>query len=232
MDSEAPSFPRPISNGMNDVLSALFGSAARVKILRLFLSNLDTCYTSDDIASHAKVHPQTVRKELNVLLKVGLIKKQQCTQTVLAGRGKNRKETHKKVQGYIVDREFSELAQLRSFILNIDPTDDKGIIKKISTAGNIKLVAISGVFIREPDSRVDILVVGDGMKDTKLKAAVRDLEAHMGCELRYAAFSTPDFTYRLGVYDRLIRDVLDYPHQVIVDKLGPTWKDVHMRKVK
>jgi len=86
------------------------------------------------------------------------------------------------------------------------------------------------VFIQDPDGRVDILVVGDSMKDSRLKAAIRDLESHMGHELRYAAFSTDDFTYRLGAYDRLIRDVLDYPHQIVVDKLNPNWKDVHMRK--
>jgi hypothetical protein len=70
------------------------------------------------------------------------------------------------------------------------------------------------------------------MKESRLKSAIRDLEAHIGHELRYAAFSTADFTYRLGVYDRLIRDILDYPHQIIVDKLNPNWQDVHMRKAR
>lgn len=217
---------------MNEVLSALFGSSARVKILRLFLSNLDTEYTTDEIGTHAKVHPQTVRKELNLLTKIGLLKKVNTSRITTKGRGKNKKETTKKVQGYVVDRGFTDLAALRNFILNIAPTDDQGILKKVSGAGKIKLVVISGVFIQDPDSRVDILVVGDALKESKLKSAIRDLESHIGRELRFAAFTTPDFTYRLGVYDRLIRDVLDYPHQIIVDKLGPNWRDVHMRKTR
>ncbi len=217
---------------MNDILSVLFGSSARVKILRLFLSNLDTCYTSAEISARAKVHTQTVRKELNLLTKIGLIKKQKDTRVVVVGRGKNKKETKKKVSGFIIDRNFSELSSLRNFILNIAPTDNSGVLKKVSGVGKIKLVIIAGEFIREPDSRVDILVVGDAVKESRLKSAIRDLEAQMGKELSYAAFSTRDFTYRLGVYDRLVRDVLDYPHQIIVDKLGPTWKDVHMRKTK
>lgn len=217
---------------MNDVLSALFGSSARVRMLRLFLSNPDMTYTSKEVSARAKVHTQTVRKELNLFSKIGLIKKQQDTRVVVKGRGKNKKETSQKVSGFIVDRNFSDLSALRSLILSIAPTNDDDIIKKVGATGKIKLVIISGEFIREPDSRLDILVVGDAVKEVRLKSAVRDLEAQMGRELRYAAFSTQDFNYRLGVYDRLIRDVLDYPHHIIVDKLGPTWKDIHMRKIR
>lgn len=217
---------------MNEVLSALFGSSARVKILRLFLSNLDTCYTAAEIATQSKVHPQTTRKELSLFARIGLIKKQQCYRVVTTGRGKHKKETKKKVPGFTVDRTFGDLLVLRNFILQIAPTNDQGIVKKVSTAGRVTLLAISGVFIQDPDSRIDILIVGDAMKESRLKSAIRDLEAHIGHELRYAAFSTADFTYRLGVYDRLIRDILDYPHQIIVDKLNPNWQDVHMRKAR
>lgn len=217
---------------MNDVLSALFGSSSRVKILRLFLSNPDTDYTAKDVAARSKVHIQTVRKEMTLLTKIGLVRKHTITEAALSGRGKNQKETKKKATAYVVDRTFPDLAALRNFILNIAPTDDRGILKKVSTAGKIKLIIISGEFLREPDSRVDILIVGDTMKDTRLKSVIRDLEAHMGRELRFAAFTTEDFTYRLSIYDRLIRDVLDYPHQIIVDRLANGWQDVHMRKVR
>lgn len=217
---------------MNDVLSTLFGSAARVKILRLFLSNLDTNFSADDVASRSKVHIQTTRKELLMLTKVGLIKKHPITQTVLSGRGKKQKEVKKKVVAYVVDRSFKDLAVLRNFILNIAPTDDKGIAKKVGAAGKIKLIVVSGEFLREPDSRLDILIVGDALHDARLKSVIRDLEAHMGQELRFAAFSTDDFIYRLSIYDRLIRDVLDYPHQIVIDRLADGWKDVHMRKVR
>ena len=36
------------------------------------------------------------------------------------------------------------------------------------------------------------------------------LLAELGRELRYASFTTEDFKYRVGVYDRLIRDVFDF----------------------
>ena len=36
----------------------------------------------------------------------------------------------------------------------------------------------------------------------------------------FATFDTDEFTYRINVYDRLVRDVLDYPHKKVLDKIG------------
>lgn len=201
-----------------------------MKILRFLLSNQETCVTLEDVAIHTKVGKPSVRKEFALFKKIKLIKEQTCTREVEKGRGKIKKKVKRRFAGFIVNQKFEHLFALRNFILNIAPTDERGIMKRLRGTGRIKLVIISGAFIQDPDSRVDILVVGDALKDVRLKSAIRDLEAHMGRELRFTAFTTPDFLYRLGMYDRLIRDVLDYPHQIVVDRLGAAWKDVSMRK--
>ena len=67
-----------------------------------------------------------------------------------------------------------------------------------------------------------LLVVGDGIKHGKLENVIHTLEAEIGRELRYTVFDTPDFHYRLSIYDKLVRDILDYPHIKVVDKLGVT----------
>ena len=67
---------------------------------------------------------------------------------------------------------------------------------------------------------MDVVVVGDRIDDRMIGIVVRSLEAELGRELRYAAFTTPDFRYRVGVYDRLLRDVFDYSHRVILDRIG------------
>ena len=74
--------------------------------------------------------------------------------------------------------------------------------------------------MHDRDSRVDILVVGDHLKQTKLLSIVSSIEALLGKELRYAAFETTDFQYRLSIYDKLIKDILDYQHEKILNKLG------------
>ena len=105
-------------------------------------------------------------------------------------------------------------------MINAKPLQPKEIVKKISQLGAIKLLVISGVFIQDYESRVDLLVVGDNIKKTHLENLMKTLEAEIGKELKYAYFNTADFTYRMSMYDKLIRDILDYPHEKIVNKLG------------
>ena len=71
----------------------------------------------------------------------------------------------------------------------------------------------------ETHDRHDLLIVGDSPNEKKMLPAIKDLEAEMGKEVRYAIFTTKDFRYRLDIRDRLVRDVLDYPHKVIIDRL-------------
>ena len=50
--------------------------------------------------------------------------------------------------------------------------------------------------------------------------AVRKLESELGKELRYTALSTDQFLYRLQMNDHLIKDIFDYPHTLVYDKLN------------
>ena len=55
---------------------------------------------------------------------------------------------------------------------------------------------------------------------TKVEKAIRALEAEIGMEIRFAAMSSEDLMYRVGMYDKLMRDFFDYSHEVLVDKIG------------
>ena len=81
-------------------------------------------------------------------------------------------------------------------------------------------MVLSGIFIRESDSVVDILIVGDKIKKHVVESALGSIEAELGKELTYAFFETNDFKYRIGVYDKFIRDIFDYPHKKIINKLN------------
>ena len=62
--------------------------------------------------------------------------------------------------------------------------------------------------------------MGDRLEERQLANAIHSIEAELGRELRYASFTTEEFKYRVGVYDRLIRDVMDYPHRTILDRIS------------
>jgi hypothetical protein len=119
-----------------------------------------------------------------------------------------------------MNTQFPYLLPLQNFLINTEPLHSKELIKKITKLGSIKMLIVAGVFIQDPESRADILIVGDGVKKAVLENMMKDLEAEIGKELKYAYFTTEDFKYRLSMFDKLTRDILDYPHRKILNKLG------------
>ncbi len=190
-----------------ETLSKLFGSEAKVKVMRLFLFNPDHIFDTADIADRVKSDISRVRKEVGVLEKAGLVKSR------TPARLGNKK-------GYMLDTHFAYLLPLQNFLINAEPLHPKEITKKIVKLGTIKLILVAGVFIQEGESRADLLIVGDHVKKAALENTIKTLESEIGKELRYAYFTTEDFQYRLSMCDKLIRDILDYPHKKIVNKLG------------
>lgn len=188
---------------MTDTLAKLFGSAARVKLLRLFLFNPRQQISIADAAAHARVDPVIVRREAATLSKIGLLRR--------TSRGAR---TH-----YTVNSDFRYLAALHGLLLNA-PVRANDIQARLRSAGGLKLIIMAGIFVGDWDGRLDLLVVGDRMSDRVLRGRIRRLESELGKELRYASMSTQDFFYRFNMSDKLIRDVLDYPHTIALDRLN------------
>lgn len=184
---------------MTDSLVKLFGSPARVKLLRLFLFNPKQLWSLDEAATHAQVTLAMARKELKLFASIALIKQSR--------------------QRYQLSDDFEYLAALQALLLNA-PARGRDIYERLRSAGALKLVIVAGIFIGDWEGRLDLLVVGDRIKDRPLRRKLRVLESELGKELRYAVLSTPDFLYRLNMSDKLLRDVMDYPHSIVLDRLN------------
>jgi hypothetical protein len=76
------------------------------------------------------------------------------------------------------------------------------------------------VFVRDFEQRLDVILAMKKFSQTKIEKAIRGLEAEVGIEIRFAAMSSEDLIYRVGMYDKLTRDFFDYGHQVLVDRIG------------
>jgi hypothetical protein len=209
---------------MIEILEKLFGSVAKVKIMRLFLFNPADSFDLEQIADRSKVTPGDARYEVNVLEKIDLIKKRSFFKDKVRGSGKNKRIERVRTAGWILNDTFTYLSPLRELLIQVSPLHNNEVLKKLSRVGRLKLVIVAGVFIQNWDSRVDLLVVGDNLKRGVLESIIKTLEAELGREIRYAAFETPDFQYRLSMYDKLIRDILDYEHEKILDKLNVSLK--------
>lgn len=196
-----------------DPLEILFGSQARVKLLRFFLFNPTQDFTFEDISRRARLVRRTARTELNALERAEIVKKKKA---YTPGSGKRRTKT----QRFTLNGQFPQLQSLQTFLFETAPINEKTLLKHLRKAGQLDFVAAAGVFVHEFEQRLDVLLAMKKFSESKVEAAIRSLEAELGIEIRYAAMSSEDLTYRVSMYDKLTRDVFDYPHLILVDKIG------------
>lgn len=187
--------------------------------MRLFLFNQETVYPFADICDRSKSKTKDARKEIANLIAIGLIKKRSTTREITIKRKKRVivKKVHD--QGYILDQKFSYLQALKNLLLTASLHADDTLVKRFANVGRLKVFAASGLFIQEWDARVDLLIVGDDLNQKRLASTIEAIEAEVGKKIDYSAFETSDFEYRYGIHDRLIRDILDGPRVLLVDKL-------------
>ncbi|MEK7646208.1 MAG: hypothetical protein AAB381_00745 [Patescibacteria group bacterium] len=203
-----------------DILTALFGSPIKVKILRMFLFNQGTPFLVKEIVARSKSPADQVKKELATLVKADIIKKRLFSKDVEVKKGDQ--VSIKKVSGagYILSDKFPYLEPLKNLLTVASLHADESLAKRFTNAGRIKLFMASGIFIQDWNSRVDLLIVGDELNLNKIESVIKVIESEIGKEISYSAFETSDFEYRRGIHDRLVRDILDYPHITLVDRMG------------
>jgi hypothetical protein len=204
-----------------ELLGKIFGSPQRVKIMRLFLFNMDQGFDLEDVSKRSKVSRPYARKELHMLERISFLKKRTFVKEIVRIRkGRDPLITKKKTNGWIIDAQFSLLRELRALLIGSELLNVRELPERFSKAGRMKLFVVSGIFINEHERSVlDILIVGDKLKKHIIDSNINALEAEIGKELRYAVFDTEEFLYRLKMYDKLIRDVFDYPHTTVIKKI-------------
>ena len=196
-----------------DILEKIFNSPAQVKIMRLFLYNSETVFDAAEIKKRTQLSSRAASKEIRRLSAAGFLRERSFA---ASGRGAQGKRIH----GWVLHGRFPYLEQFKDLLVSCHEFERVAIAKKFSKAGRIKLLVISGVFLRSDFSRVDILLVGDHLRHAVITQALKSIESSLGKDVRYAVFETKDFLYRLSVYDKFVRDILDYPHEKLVDRFG------------
>jgi hypothetical protein len=178
-----------------EILGKILGSHAKVKIMRLFLLNPLKGFTTKEILKRSRVSVDLLNKELKLLASVNFVKK----------------HNHE----WFFNPSFKYASEVEDLLINSDSIDKSTILEIFKKVGRIRLLIVSGLFIKYKDSRVDLLIVGDKIKRNRVEEGIKKLEAEIGTELRYTVLDTKEFSYRLNMYDKLVRDIIDFPHEVI-----------------
>ncbi len=186
-----------------EILEQLFDSPVKVKLLKLFLRNPEESFGLKEVNKRIKGDARVCRRQMKKLENINL----------LNSRVKDKRKV------YFVNSDFDFYNELRTLVLKSNPASREKILSRLKTLGRIKLAILAGIFLNAENSRVDLLVVGDNIKKRKLSNFLRDLEAEVGKEIDYVVFSSGDFSYRYDMFDRFIRDVLEKPHEKLINKL-------------
>lgn len=198
------------------MLGKLFGSTARVKILKLFLLNPDTSYYIRQIARHLNLQLSAVRRELENLENLELLESRQGEDDE---EGMNEKGNKNDRKYYQANRQFILFNEIRELIIKAQILCERDFTDKLKKLGNIKMLILSGLFINDTQAPVDMLIVGNFNKD-KVAKLVRTLEEELVNEVNYTVLSEDDFNYRRQVTDVFLYSVLEGKKIVVIDEGG------------
>lgn len=193
---------------MPNTLSKLFGSKTRVKVLTLLLTDPDKSYFVREITRRLSDTINSVRRELAILEKVGLVE----------SIDKNRRRY------YMIRKSCPFFPELRALILKVGVTPEQRLIKQVESVGNIKLAVLTGVFTKHPSPRTDLLIVGNGVDKKRLERLIASLEDDINEEINYTCMSEDEFEYRQNMTDRFLKDIFDHEHLIVVNDLDDSIK--------
>ncbi|MFO0705010.1 MAG: winged helix-turn-helix domain-containing protein [Candidatus Andersenbacteria bacterium] len=189
---------------MPNTLSKLFGSKTRVKVLTLLLTDPDKSYFVREITRRLSDTINSVRRELSILEKIGLVE----------SIDKNRRRY------YMIRKSCPFFPELRALILKVGVTPEQRLIKQVESVGNIRLAVLTGVFTKHPSPRTDLLVVGNSVDKKRLERLISSLEDDISEEINYTCMSEDEFEYRQNMTDRFLKDIFDHEHLIVVNELS------------
>jgi len=175
-------------------LSDIITSKVRIKILKLFLSDVTEMYHVRGVVRETKEEINAVRRELSRLETAGILKKEP--------RG-NRLY-------YWARRDYPYFGDLIGIIAKSEGLGAE-IVEQRKKIGKISFVMVSGRFIRRKERKredeVDILVVGEVVLP-ELAALIRKEESKRGKEINYTVMSREEFDFRKKRRDPFLLSIL------------------------
>ncbi len=207
-------------------LARLFGSTLKVKVMRLFLFQEGEGYTVNEVALRTQAKSDLVKKELKSLELAGFViykefgdsYEEVLSETVIPKRRPKVRKTARLV-GYTINAESPLIDGLRELLVDTSLISHKDLLKYFSGFSYIKLLLLSGVFMKLDNAKADMIIVGEKVDQKRLSQTMKSIEAEIGKELRYSVFTPEEFLYRISMYDKYILDILSAPHDRVIEKM-------------
>lgn len=178
--------------GEQNVLTKLF-SSTRAELLGLFFNNPDDKFYLREIARHIGKDAAGIKRELDNLVKIGLLAKEK--------RG---------VQKYYFANKSSPIfSEMKGLIFKT--TGIQGAMKaSLSRLKGVKTAFIYGSYAKgseKEDSNINLMVIGQA-NITELNDMVMGLEEKLKREIDYLVFDEQEYRKRKDSKDPFIRELL------------------------
>lgn len=183
-------------------LEKIFGSRTRVKVITLFTTGVKRPYYVREISRAVNERLNAVRRELDILEKVGMLK---------SYHDRRRKY-------YVVDESFMLLSELASIMQKAGPGVEDVLFKHIENVGDIHYVCVSGYFTGAQDAPTDLLIIGT-IDEKKLEAFAARVESQINKEITYTPMTMNEYQYRLNFSDVFLRQLFTAQYKEIVNRL-------------
>lgn len=199
------------------MLSKLFGSNSRVQILKAFLFHPEEKFYIRQLARDLSLQVNSIRRELDNLENFGLLAAQTGDEDGPEGeKGKGVASQERKY--YRLNKDFPLYEDVKSLFVKSQLLYKDDLVRDLGRAGNIKLLILSGVFVNNFQSPVDVLIVGKVVKDKVVKT-INDLEKELGREINYTLMTVAEFKYRREITDVFIYEILEGEKIVVIDEM-------------
>ena len=180
-----------------------FNSEIKARLIKFFIYNPEDSFETREIATKLNLSSSLIKKHLQDLVDDGFL----------------RSRSIKSVKSYFLELKCIYLKELRDLVLQFSAASHSKLLKDIKKIGVVKLLILGGVFLNTNKTRVDIFIVGNKIKEAQFKRFLKNLEAEVGKDISYSIMSLSEFKYRMDMFDRFVRDVLEFPHEKLINKL-------------
>ncbi len=188
------------------MLSVLLGSETRIKILNLFLLNQAQKYSSNQISREVALSAAVVRRELLILEKSGIIKKEKMDKP---GTDKN---------FYYIETSFILFPELKALFTKLQILSSQKFISDLQKICQPKFLALSGLFVNNSSSPTDILIVARVRRLEFLKL-IKELEKDLGREINFTLMDESEFIYRREIMDVFLYNILEGDNIILIDQI-------------
>lgn len=202
------------------MLSKLFGSHSRVKILKAFLFHPEERYYIRQLSRDLDLQVNSVRRELENLEDFGLLLSESGSGPENKDSLEAEKNSDRQEKKYFrINKSFPLFEDIKGLIIKSQLLHKDDFTKDLLKTGSIKLLILAGVFVNDFKSPTDVLIVGKVNKDKLLKV-VRDLEKELGREVNFTLLTAVEFKYRRDIADIFLYDLLEKEKIIVIDEIG------------